>query len=365
MINDIDCIVAGAGVVGLAIGRSLAVRGMHVAVVERTAAPGTEISGRNSEVIHAGLYYPVDSLKTRLCIQGNELLYDYCASRGIGHARIGKLIVATSEDDIAALECYLAHALQTGVDLKRLSTRETRRIEPAVECRAALFSPGSGIIDTHALLLSLIADIEAEGGIVAFNSGIKSVRPSQNGFAVTLDAYGASITCRNFINSAGLHAQSLARRIEGLDKTAIPAAYYAIGHYYSLAGPSPFNHLVYPVGGRAGLGIHVTLDLHRRARFGPDVRWLDQIDYRFDDSRREEFVREIARYYPAAAADAIEPAYTGIRPKLAGPGQPPADFMIAGPDQHKLPGVWNLFGIESPGLTASLAIGEYVAERVA
>ncbi len=363
--NTADYVVAGAGVIGLAIARSLAIRGMDVLILERARAIGTETSSRNSEVIHAGIYYPPDSLKSRLCIEGRDLLYEYCAVHGVGYSKLGKLIVATRNDEIQRLDDYLEIALTTRVQLESLSDTDARKLEPDIECVAALMSPMSGIIDVHELMLSLLADIEAANGIVVCNTNVTVVRNSKQGVVVSIDENGEDeIVCREFVNATGLHAQDLARRIPDIDESTIPVERYAIGHYYSLSGRSPFKHLIYPVAGDGGLGVHVTLDLAGRAKFGPDVRWIDRLDYAFDDSRRIDFVSDISRYYPEIIKCNIVPGYTGIRPKIAGPGELPADFVISGPESHGLPGITNLYGIESPGLTACLAIGDYVADRV-
>lgn len=363
MNSRVDCVIAGAGVIGLAIARSLARRGMGVLVLERAGKIGTETSSRNSEVIHAGIYYPAHSLKNSLCIRGREQLYEYCRSRGVGCARLGKLIVATCQDDLGVLETYLETAAATGVRLQSLSAAEARKLEPAIRCREALLSPDSGIVDSHELMLSYVADIEAANGLIVCNSEVVSVEVVPRGVAIsTSDSDAHDVVCTEFINSAGLYAQELARRIVGIDDSAIPEAHYAIGHYYSLSGRAPFKHLIYPIADQAGLGIHVTLDMAGRARFGPDVRWIDDIDYTFDDSRRGEFVTAIARYFPAIREREITPAYTGIRPKIVAAGEPFGDFVISGPESHGLRGITNLFGFESPGLSASLAIGERVAE---
>lgn len=356
----VDCIVAGAGVVGLAVARELAMSGREVLVLEAQDAVGTQASSRNSEVLHAGIYYPRGSLKARLCVAGRGLLYAYCAARGIQHNRTGKIIVATEQAQVRDLERYKAQANANGVDdLAWLSSSQVLGFEPEVRCVCALYSPSTGIVDSRALLLALQADVEAAGGTVVLGTAVHAVRQAGAGFEV--EAAGTRVVCRQFVNSAGLQASELARRIEGLPPERIPATYLARGHYFALQGRAPFRHLVYPVAEKAGLGIHVTLDLGGAARFGPDVQWIDTIDYRFDESRRAAFAAAIRRYYPALDESRLVPAYTGIRAKIAGPGEPPADFIVQGPGAHGIAGLVNLFGIESPGLTACLAIAQAVA----
>lgn len=356
----VDCIVAGAGVVGLAVARELALSGREVLVLEAQDAVGTQASSRNSEVVHAGIYYPSGSLKARLCVAGRELLYAYCAARGIRHHRTGKLIVATEQAQVRHLERYKAQASANGVDdLAWLSSGQVLGLDPEVRCVRALYSPSTGIVDSRALMLALQADLEAAGGAVVLGTAVHAVRKAGAGFEV--QAAGTHVACRQFVNSAGLQASELARRIEGLPPERIPTTYLARGHYFALHGRAPFQHLVYPVAEKAGLGIHVTLDLAGAVRFGPDVQWIDAIDYRFDESRRAAFAAAIRRYYPALDDARLVPAYTGIRAKIAGPDQPSADFIIQGPGAHGVAGLVNLFGIESPGLTACLAIAQEVA----
>lgn len=361
--NAVDCIVAGAGAIGLAVARALARSGFEVLVLEAGHLIGNGASSRNSEVIHAGIYYPAGSLKARLCVTGRRLLYDYCAARGIAHRRVGKLIVATCEEEVPVLQRYAMQARANGVDdLHWLTAGELRELEPALHGVAALHSPATGILDSHAYMSALQADLEAAGGTVVLRTGVTAVHRGDAGFVV--EAAGSRIPCRRFINAAGLQGPDLARRIEGLSPALVPVPYFARGQYYTLQGRAPFRHLVYPVAGAAGLGIHVTLDLAGAVRFGPDVQWLDGVDYRFDDTRRDAFIAAIRRYYPALDPARLQPACTGVRAKIAGPGMPPADFLIQGPREHQLPGLINLFGIESPGLTASLAIAEEVRKSV-
>jgi L-2-hydroxyglutarate oxidase LhgO len=361
---DFDTIVAGAGVIGLATARALALTGRRVIVLEAEDRIGTATSSRNSGVIHAGIYYPAGSLKARLCVAGRDRLYRYCAERGVAHRRCGKLIVASSPAEADVLRSYQASALRNGAgELAWLDADEVAALEPAVSCHAALHSPLTGIIDAHELMQALLGDFEAAGGIVALRSAVASVRFGAAGCEVAVAGDdGDSLTAREFVNAAGLQAVAVAQRIEPLDRRHVPDAFYARGHYYSLAGTPPFRRLVYPIAESAGLGTHVTLDLAGRVRFGPDVEWIDGIDYGFGADRRAEFAAAIRRYYPGLDASRLAPDYTGIRPKISAPGAPAADFRIDGAARHGIAGLVNLFGIESPGLTSSLAIGEYVRE---
>jgi L-2-hydroxyglutarate oxidase LhgO len=362
---DAGTVVVGAGVVGLAVGRALAQSGREVLVLEQAAAIGTATSSRNSGVIHAGIYYPPGSLRAQLCVRGKALLYEYCAARGVAHRRCGKLIVATTSDEVATLERYAATAAANGAgELRRLGPREVAELEPAVQAVAALHSTTTGIVDVHELMQALQADIEAAGGQVVLNTSVQGVAALGSGFRVTL-ADDTALTCEAFVNSAGLHAPELAARTAGLPPGSWPRSFYARGHYYTLTGRSPFRRLVYPVAVGGGLGTHVTVDLAGRVRFGPDVEWIDSIDYSFGSDRRAEFAAAIRRYYPGIDPERLAPDYTGVRPKISGPGEPAADFRIDGPATHGIAGLVNLFGIESPGLTACLAIGEHVAGLIA
>ncbi len=360
--DSIDSVVIGAGVIGLAVGRALALAGREVVVVEAASAIGTETSSRNSEVIHAGIYYPTGSLKARLCVAGRERLYAYCAAKGIRHQRIGKLIVATTEAEVPILEKYRAQAGANGVtDLAWVSADDAHDLEPAVTCVRALHSPSTGIIDSHEYLLALQGDLEAAGGVVALNAPVTRVARDGAGYLIAAGADEApALRCRQLVNAAGLHAQAVAATIEGLPAVTVPARHLARGHYYTLSGRSPFRRLVYPVAETGGLGIHVTLDLAGGARFGPDVQWLDAIDYSFNPDTRARFAHAIRRYWPGLDESRLQPGYTGIRPKLSGPGEPAADFRLQGPAIHGLPGLVNLYGIESPGLTAALALADEV-----
>ncbi|HJS32343.1 MAG TPA: NAD(P)/FAD-dependent oxidoreductase [Alphaproteobacteria bacterium] len=367
MSETVDCVVIGAGVVGLAVARALALAGREVVVVEAGPAIGTEISSRNSEVIHAGIYYPAGSLKAVLCVAGKQMLYRYCGERGLAHRRCGKLIVATAEAQIPSLEKLRQQGRANGVDdLTMLTASEARALEPNLRCAAALYSPSTGIIDSHALMLSFQGDAEAHGAVVAFNSPVLRGRVSDGG--VELEIGGADplrLLAHAAVNAAGLAAPPLARRIHGLSADCVPQDYLAKGSYFALDGRAPFSRLIYPMPEPGGLGVHITLDLAGQARFGPDVEWIDQIDYDVDPSRADRFYAEIRKYWPDLPDGALHPAYSGIRPKIAGPGAPAADFVIQGPETHRVPGLVNLFGIESPGLTASPAIAARVAAILA
>jgi L-2-hydroxyglutarate oxidase LhgO len=362
MTEHVDCVVIGAGVVGLAVARELAMAGREVIVLEAAESIGTHTSSRNSEVIHAGLYYPKGSLKARLCIEGKHRLYTYCAERGIPHRRIGKVVVASDESEIPAVESYVAKAQANGVtDLEWLSADRLRELEPEVRCVAGFLSPSTGIIDSHALMLALQGDAENHGATVVFHSPVQGGEARQE--QITLHVGGAeplTLAASIVVNSAGLFAPSVAHSIRGIPPETIPPQYFAKAHYYTLSGRSPFRRLVYPVATNAFLGVHVTLDLGGQARFGPDVCWIDGVDYTFDHSREPLFYDAIRRYYPGLKDGALQPGYTGIRPKISGPKEPAADFLIQGPKEHGVPGLVNFYGIESPGLTASMAIAEYV-----
>lgn len=361
MSTSFDCVIAGAGVIGLAIGRRLAKAGLAVAVLESEQGIGEHTSSRNSEVIHAGLYYPAGSLKAKLCVSGKWALYDYCREHGVAHQNIGKLIVATSVEEEAILASIDGKARANGVDdLELLSRAEIAGREPAVRARAALYSPSTGIVDSHAYMLSLQAGIEQEGGVVVTRSTVAGIHPVADGFEILVDGVDEKVTSAKFVNAAGLWAPALARQID-VDGLAPERFFMARGHYFSYTGRSPFRHLVYPVPIDGGLGIHATNDLAGCARFGPDAEWIDEIDYQFPAGRKDAFVSAIRRYFPDLDVERLNPSYTGIRPKLYASGEASADFRIDGPADHDVPGLVNLFGIESPGLTASLAIADYVA----
>ncbi|AOJ64075.1 FAD-dependent oxidoreductase [Burkholderia ubonensis] len=363
-----DCVVIGAGVVGLAIARELAARGRETLVVEAADAIGTGASARSSEVIHAGLYYPRGSLKAMSCVHGRDLLYEFCETHHVPHRRVGKLLVATSAAQVKQLKAIAARAEENGVlDLMPLTRSEAQTLEPALECVEALFSPSTGIVDSHQLMLALLGDAERHGAVCALKSPVESIDVLRGErFVVrTGGDTPAEIEAACVINSAGLGAQALARRTRGLDPRWVPPLYLARGNYFSLSGRVPFSHLVYPMPDRAGLGIHLTLDLAGQARFGPDVEWIDTPRYDVDPARAEAFYAPIRAYWPALPDDALQPAYAGVRPKLAGPGEAPADFIVQGVAQHGVRGLVNLFGIESPGLTAALALAQRVGEMTA
>ncbi len=363
--DQADCVVVGAGVVGLAVARALALQGRDVLVLEAAGAIGTGTSSRNSEVIHAGIYYPQGSLKARLCVRGRQLLYAYCAERHVPHRRCGKLIVATSEAQLPALRDLERRALANGVEgLVWLSRTQAQQLEPQLECVAALLSPETGIIDSHALMLALQGDLENAGGAVVFHSPVESMRVLGGGIALRTQD-GTELLARTLVNAAGLGAPALAARIEGLDARHVPRAHYAKGCYFTLAGRAPFSRLVYPVPEAAGLGVHLTLDLGGQAKFGPDVEWVERPDdLEVDPDRARGFYAEVRKYWPQLPDGALLPGYAGMRPKIHGPGEPAADFLVQGPAEHGVPGLVQLFGIESPGLTSALALGEWVAEGV-
>ncbi|WP_420993760.1 NAD(P)/FAD-dependent oxidoreductase [Cupriavidus sp. 30B13] len=368
--EKVDCVVIGAGVVGLAVARALALQGREVIVLEAENAFGTITSARNSEVIHAGIYYPAGSLKAEMCVRGRAMLYDYCASHHVNHQRCGKLIVATSPAQVATLEGIRAKAAANGVhDLQLIGQAEAQALEPNLQCHAALLSPSTGIVDSHGLMLALLGDAENAGAMLAVQSPVAGGAVTPEGIRLEVGAAdgtvdGTTLLARTVINSAGLTAPALARRIEGMPAAHIPPQYYAKGCYFTLAGRAPFSRLIYPVPEAAGLGVHLTIDLGGQARFGPNVRWIDEIEYGVDPSDADSFYDEVRRYWPALADGALQPGYAGIRPKISGPREAAADFRIDGPATHGVPGLVNLFGIESPGLTSSLALAERVAGLV-
>lgn len=364
--DKLDCVVIGAGVVGLAVARALAARGRDVFVLEQHPSIGMETSARNSEVIHAGLYYPTGSLKARLCVSGRDALYAYCTERGITHRRCGKLIVATSDAQLGKLSAIRAQAHANGcTEVTAITARQAQALEPSLSCVAALSSPNTGIIDSHAYMLALQADAEHAGAMFAFGSRVVGGRTAAEGIILHVassDGTETEFTVATLVNCGGLWAPQLATRIEGLDRDSIPTPYFAKGNYYSLGGKAPFSRLVYPVPEAGGLGVHLTLDLGGQARFGPDVEWLahqaGEIDYTVDPRRSDRFYREIRAYWPELPDSALQPAYAGVRPKISGPDAPAADFLFS---SHGNSHYLGLYGIESPGLTASLAVGEHAA----
>ncbi|TVR58335.1 MAG: NAD(P)/FAD-dependent oxidoreductase [Candidatus Competibacteraceae bacterium] len=363
--ETVDMVVIGAGVVGLAVARRLALAGREVLILEEQPTFGTQTSSRNSEVIHAGLYYPTGSLKAELCVRGKEALYRYCVERGVAHRRIGKVLVACDESELAALATYAQRAAANGVPLQPLTAAEVREFEPAVRAVAGLYSASTGIIDSHGLMLALLGDAEQAGAMLVTHTPVVGARIESD--AIVLRTGGEepfALRCRGLVNAAGLYAQDLARRFTGFPTDRIPPTFYAKGHYFTLSGRAPFQHLVYPMPDHAGLGIHVTLDLGGQGKFGPDVSgWPATPDYAFEAGLEDKFYRAIRRYYPDLPDGALQPGYTGIRPKVTGPTAAAGDFIIQGPTAHGVAGLVNLFGIESPGLTACLAIAERVWEE--
>ncbi len=366
MTEKVECVVAGAGVVGLAVARALALSGREVWVLEAADGIGTGTSSRNSEVIHAGIYYPTGSLKARFCVEGKMMLYEYCGERGVPHSRLGKLIVAADEREVSVLTGIRAKAAENGVDdLEFLAADEARAMEPALRVAAALFSPSTGIIDSHTLMLSYQGDTENAGGAVVFHAPVLSGKVCGGRFLLQIGGdEPMELECEVLVNAVGLHAPDFARLIEGVPPESIPRQYFCKGNYYSLPGRAPFRHLIYPVPEKAGLGVHLTLDLGGQARFGPDTQWIETEEYDVDIRRADGFYAAIRRYWPGLPDGALSPGYAGIRPKINGPAEANADFLVSGPAQHGIGGLVNLFGIESPGLTASLAIAKHVAALV-
>jgi L-2-hydroxyglutarate oxidase LhgO len=365
-VDQIECVVIGAGVVGLAIARALAARGREVIVLERGEAIGIGTSSRNSEVIHAGLYYPRGSLKAELCVRGRAMLYDYCDARGVPYSRCGKLLVATARNQLPQLAAIQQKAIENGVsDLVRVSAAEAMEMEPQLQCVEAVLSPQTGIIDSHQYMLALQGDAERGGATVAFHTPVSDIDARDGVFILETGGEAPMrFQAACVVNSAGLYANEIASKMRGLDSRHVPPLYFAKGNYFSVSGRTPFQRLIYPMPSDAGLGVHLTIDLGGQAKFGPDVEWIQKIDYGVDPQRAESFYAAIRAYWPSLPDRALQPAYAGIRPKLSGPGQPAADFVIQGKAAHGMRGLVNLFGIESPGLTASLAIAEKVARMV-
>jgi L-2-hydroxyglutarate oxidase LhgO len=356
-------LVVGAGVVGLAAARALALAGNEVIVAEAANAIGTGISSRNSEVIHAGLYYPTGSLRARHCPRGRRMLYALCASHGVPHRKCGKLVVATKADELARLEAIHAQALANGVEgVAIISAQEAQKLEPALACVATMISPETGIIDSHRFMLALRGDLEDHGGVIAFNTPIERLVPAQGRWQAHFGgSEPQSITVDAVVNCAGLGAQRLARATTGYPLERIPRLVLAKGNYFNYSGRPAFSRLIYPVPVPGGLGVHVTLDLAGRMRFGPDVEWIESESYDVAPARAQAFYASIRKYWPQLPDNSLAADYAGIRPKLSGPGEPAVDFMVEGPPQHGLPGLVHMFGIESPGLTCALSLAEEVA----
>ncbi|CAN0308714.1 unnamed protein product [Discosporangium mesarthrocarpum] len=366
MSERVDCVVIGAGVVGLAVARAVAQTGREVIVVEKADAIGTETSSRHSEVIHAGIYYVPGSLKARFCVDGKHAMYAFCDEHGVAYNNCGKIIVATNAEQLPELERLKTNAAANGVtDLEWMSPEQVTEMEPAVYCVGALWSPSTGILDSHAYMLALQGDAEEAGAMIAFMTPVTGGQVMNDG--IRLDCGGdapLSLVADLVINSAGLWAQAIAATISGIPDETVPPTYYCKGNYYTLSGKAPFSRPIYPVPEKAGLGVHVTVDLGGQVRFGPDVEWVDEIDYDVDPARAEKFYAAVRTYYPALEDGAIQPGYSGIRPKIQSPAEAARDFLIQGPADHGIAGLINLYGIESPGMTSSLAIADYVKKLI-
>ena len=373
--EQVDCVVVGAGVVGLAVAREMALQGRETILLEREASFGTISSARNSEVIHAGIYYPKDSLKAKLCVEGNRLLYEYCRSHQVSTKAYGKLIVAADAGQLNDLQAILYKAQNNQVpDIKMISGVQAKALEPELQCEAAVLSSSTGVVDSHGLMLSLLGGFEDAGGMVAYQSPLLSAKPisgnAEGGFELTIGgADGMTIQTKLLINCAGLSAPALAQKIEGLSKDLIPKAYFAKGNYFSLSGKSPFSHLIYPIPEPGGLGVHLTLDMGGQAKFGPDVEWLDiddesQINYTVDQGRGDSFYAAVRKYWPGLKDGSLQADYSGVRAKIVPPNAPAGDFYFEGPGQHQLNGLFNLYGFESPGLTSCLAIAQHLKAQI-
>ena len=373
--EQVDCVVIGAGVIGLAVAREMALQGRETILLERENAFGTISSARNSEVIHAGIYYPKDSLKAKLCVEGNRLLYEYCRNHQVATQPYGKLIVASDQSQLDDLQAIYYKAQQNGVpQIKLISGEEAKTLEPNLNCFAAILSSTTGIVDSHGYMLSLLGGFEDAGGMVAYQSPLLSAKPignnAENGYELQIGgADGMQIRTKLLINCAGMSAPAVAQKIEGLGKDQIPKAYFAKGNYFSLSGKSPFTHLIYPIPEPGGLGVHLTLDMGGQAKFGPDVEWLDidqeeQIDYTVDPKRGDGFYEAVRRYWPGLKDGSLQPDYSGVRAKIVPPNAPAGDFYFNGPKEHGMQGLYNLYGFESPGLTSSLAIARYLEAQI-
>src|SRR5436309_13436272 len=358
--DKVDCVVVGAGVVGLAVPRRPAQAGREVSVIEATEGIGTITSSRNSEVIHAGIYYRAGSLMAQMCVSGKRALYQYCREHGIPHRNCGKLIVATTPSETEKLQSIRTHAEANGVDdLQLLEGEAARALEPALNCDAALLSPSTGIIDSHAYMLALRGDAEEAGAACAFHTPLLHARAGAGGIEIETGGDAPmTLACSLLVNAAGLGAPAMARSIEGMPIGLIPCAYLAKGNYFSCSARAPFSHLIYPVPEPGGLGVHLTLDLGGQAKFGPDVEWVETIDYNVDPARSERFYRAIRRYWPGLPGGSLQPGYAGIRPKIVPPAIAAQDFVVEGPREHGVAGLVDLFVGESPGLTSSLAPAE-------
>ena len=373
--DQVDCVVIGAGVVGLAVAREMALQGRETILLERESAFGTISSARNSEVIHAGIYYPKDSLKAKLCVEGNRMLYEYCRTHHVATQPYGKLIVASDESQLDDLQAILYKAQQNQVpEIKMITGEQAKSMEPELHCSAAVLSATTGIVDSHGFMLSLLGGFEDAGGMIAYQSPLISAKPigenAKDGFELVIGgADGMKIQTKLLINCTGMSAPAIAQKIEGLPQQQIPKAYFAKGNYFSLSGKSPFKHLIYPIPEPGGLGVHLTLDMGGQAKFGPDVEWLEideesQIDYTVNPKRGEGFYEAVRRYWPGLKDNALQPDYSGVRAKIVPPNAPAGDFCFNAPKDHGLEGLFNLYGFESPGLTSSLAIAKYLEEQI-
>ncbi|QWE07871.1 NAD(P)/FAD-dependent oxidoreductase [Polynucleobacter ibericus] len=373
--DQVDCVVIGAGVVGLAVAREMALQGRETILLERESSFGTISSARNSEVIHAGIYYPKASLKAKLCVEGNRMLYEYCRSHQVATAPYGKLIVASDESQLDDLQAILYKAQQNNVpEIKMITGEQATTMEPELQCVAAVLSASTGIVDSHAFMLSLLGGFEDAGGMIAYQSPLMSAKPigenAKDGFELEIGgADGMKIQTKLLINCAGMSAPAIAKKIEGLHQEQIPKAYFAKGNYFSLSGKSPFKHLIYPIPEPGGLGVHLTLDMGGQAKFGPDVEWLDideenQIDYTVNPKRGDGFYEAVRKYWPGLKDNSLQPDYSGVRAKIVPQNAPAGDFYFNIPGEHGLEGLFNLYGFESPGLTSSLAIAKHLEGQI-
>ena len=373
--DRVDCVVIGAGVIGLAVAREMALQGRETILLERESTFGTISSARNSEVIHAGIYYPKDSLKAKLCVEGNRMLYEYCRTHHVATQPYGKLIVASDDSQLDDLQAILYKAQQNNVpEIKMITGEQAKSVEPELQCSAAVLSASTGIVDSHGFMLSLLGGFEDAGGMIAFQSPLISARPigskAQDGFELEIGgADGMKIQTKLLINCAGMSAPAIARKIESLSEEQVPKAYFAKGNYFSLSGKSPFKHLIYPIPEPGGLGVHLTLDMGGQAKFGPDVEWLEideenQIDYTVNPKRGDGFYAAVRKYWPGLKDNALQPDYSGVRAKIVPPNTPAGDFCFNTPKDHGLEGLFNLYGFESPGLTSSLAIAKYLEGQI-